>query len=235
MSAQYGDSIDITVVNFDTSAYPQITIADFVKSVNIPQMAQEFWTFASQELEPNHFEVFKLTMSHDSIWERFTRAYAGKKLHDAQYGGLMNHTFKMMKLAKTLLENDQRFKPYYSLMQLSLIFHDIGKIEELGELGVYMDDTFVTHRIIGIEIMGELKKQILQYMSLHDYRVLISILQGHHGEYDDKPRTVWALISHYIDNLEATTTSVLDSIENGEIKESYGAKRVWVHGETLAI
>lgn len=236
-SAQYGDSIDVTHMNFQIEqTHPDVGVQHFLKTVpNLEGLATEFWNFLGTELKEEHFKVVQTIMQHDNLWSRFTTTFAGKKMHDAQVGGLMNHTYKMMKIAKTLLQNDPRFEHFYSLFQLSLLLHDIGKTEELGLMGEYAEDTFVTHRIIGIELMGTLKSAILNYIPLHDYRVIVSVMQGHHGEYADKPNSVWALFAHQIDVLDATVTGVLDALENGETTESYGAKRVYVHGENLAL
>ncbi len=40
----------------------------------------------------------------ENLFDPFKVTWAGGKMHDAQIGGLMNHTMKMLRLARTLIE-----------------------------------------------------------------------------------------------------------------------------------
>lgn len=231
VSEKYGTSIDLQTVNFNT---PPMDLSAFIKSVNVQAVADELWSFLTNNLSSEHMQLVQEFFQTSGTWGLFTTVWAGQKMHDAQVGGLMNHTLKMLKLALALTENDNRLAPYKSLLLLSVLLHDLGKVHELDDKGVYQPESFVSHRIIGIEMIAEHKQIFLKYISLHDYRIIVSVMQGHHGEFADKPNSVWALIVHYIDALEALTTGFLDKLDNKETEFSYGNERVWAFGEKLA-
>ena len=64
-------------------------------------------------------------------------------MHDAQIGGLLNHTMKMMRIAKVVYQNEPRMEQlenYKDMLYLGVILHDIGKIYEMN-YGVYQENS----------------------------------------------------------------------------------------------
>ena len=57
----------------------------------------------------------------------------------------------MLRLARTLIENDSRLAPWADLLYLSIILHDIGKVLEIED-GVYIELSYISHRVLGAEI-----------------------------------------------------------------------------------
>ena len=216
----------------DDSAYP---ISLFLKSANVNSLFEEFKNFVSTELSENAQKLLSFIFGNEKIYDRFKEEFAGSRMHDAQIGGLLNHTLKMLRIAKVVYENDSRFgnQPNYKdLLYLSIILHDVGKIWEMN-YGVYQKNSYVTHRILGIELLVKYKNAILQVYDDGFYYQLVAVLQGHHGEFEDAPKTVLAYIVHLIDMLESQTTGIFDKIENNEVESRAGWYAVRVDGKYL--
>ena len=222
--------IMLTGVSLDVGTY---TEKDFAKSVDINTVFREFSAFIKTELDSNYYEVMKLILN-ERINE-FVTSYAGAKMHDAQVGGLMNHELKMLRLAKVLVQNDERLEPFKNLLYAGIALHDFGKIYELNK-DSYTKNSFVTHRTMGIEILAQKKNDIVNLIGETNYYHLLAIIQGHHGEYGDAPTTMCAYIVHLIDMLESQTTGILDKIEAGDISiSSANNETVYVGGSNLVI
>lgn len=232
VGSEYNNKVEIQLkcISFNVGSY---TERDFIKSVDIQAVFSEFSKFIKTELSPNYYEVMKLVLNVRI--NQFVTSFAGSKMHDAQVGGLMNHEYKMLKLAKVLVENDARLEPYKDILFVGIGLHDFGKIYEMDR-GVYTKNSFVTHRTIGIEILAQEKAKIVELIGETEYYHLLAIIQGHHGEYGDAPTTVWAYLIHLIDMLESQTTGILDSIEAGMTRKSNaGNDTVYVNGSNLVI
>ncbi len=229
----YNNKLELTVqeVSLDVGNY---TLSHFLKSVDVPKVFNEFKSFLNQELSQNYYTAITKVLNNTTI-SNFMTAFAGSKMHDAQVGGLMWHTLKMMKIARLLVESDSRLEPYKDILYAGLVFHDVGKIYEMSQ-GVYTKNSFVTHRTIGIEMLAEHKGDISALIGETNYYHILAIIQGHHGEYGDKPKTVWAYISHLIDMLDSQTTGIMDKIEAGEVStNTAGNNTLYVDGRALVL
>lgn len=208
----------------------------FYKSVDVDAVFSQFVDFVNTNLSQQAVAVLLHIFKTENLFEPFKTTWAGSVIHDAQVGGLMNHTLKLLRLAKTLIENDPRLQPWADLIYLSMIFHDIGKIHELGEGGVYTPNSFVTHRTMGVEIVSKYKNEICAAFNETFYYHILAIIQQHHGkEHGDPPTTVWSEIIHILDLLESTATSVMDKLETGDYQTRNGQKVMWIHGTNLVI
>lgn len=240
----------IIAVNADAGVYKnnlELTLKDiqfdhgftdkhaFYKSIDIEPVFQNFGQFINSNLSPKAVIVVATLFQEQGLYEPFKTTWAGAKMHDAQVGGLMNHTLKMLRLAKTLIENDSRLAQWSDLIFLSIILHDIGKIHEIGEGGVYTDISFAGHRTFGIEIVAKHKTLFVENFDEKFYYHILEVISGHHGEYGDPPKTIWAYIVHLIDMLESQVTGFLDKVTNNELNEKNGNKVVWSNGTNLYV
>lgn len=207
----------------------------FYKSVNVEEKFNTFVTFINANMSQKAVTLLSSIFKAENLTEPFKFTWAGMKMHDAQVGGLLNHTLKMLNLAKTLIDNDNRLAQWSDLIYLSIILHDIGKVDEIGEGGVYTKKSFVTHRTLGVEIITRQKQLIVEAYDEQLFYHILAVIQGHHGEYGDKPTTIWAYIIHLIDMLDAHTTGFLDKMTNGEISSKNGNTVVWANGENLVV
>lgn len=229
----YGGANEITLTR---AIIPEgdIDINPFYKSVDIDTVFGQFINFANANLSSAALTVLGGIFGTEGLYEPFKLTFAGAKMHDAQVGGLMNHTLKMLRIALTLIENDPRLDMWKDMILLNIILHDIGKIYELKG-PTYTMHSFVTHRTMGLEITVRNKELISSNLGESFYYHILAVQQGHHGDYGDAPTTIWAYLIHLVDMLECNTTGFLDNMERGDYKLTNGQKTVWNHGKDLVV
>lgn len=229
---EYKGVLELTIqsVNFSPACTDKSL---FIKSVDVSNTFSTFADFVNTNLSPKGVEVMMKVFAEPELLDRFKVEYAGSKLHDAQIGGLMSHEYKMLRIAQTLIENDARIvdnAKLKDLIYLGVIFHDIGKVFEMNN-GVYTKNSYVTHIVFGIELISKYKEVIVEAYDEDFYYQLLAIIQGHHGEFGDRPRTVPALIVHLIDMLDCRMTSALDKYEAGNVtKNDTGVASMYDNG-----
>ena len=233
----YMNNLDVKITTIEPVDESQYSKSTFLKSADVPGLFDEFTNFVNSELSPNGVKLLLGIFKQENLFERFKEEFAGSKMHDAQIGGLLNHTIKMMRIAKCVYDNEPRMNTlqhYKDMLYLSVILHDIGKVYEMN-LGVYQENSFVTHRILGIEMLVKYKSVITDLYDENFYYEIVAVLQGHHGEYGDAPTTVLAYIVHLIDMLESQTTGIFDKIEGNDVSMRAGGMSVYVNGKYLAV
>ena len=158
----------------------------------------------------------KILFNNPQVAERFKEEFAAKNYHDNCVSGLLAHTYKVVSLMNSVItmyggltsidgkvDND-----YRDLFYMGALLHDIGKIHEMS-FGAYQPNSIVTHRMLGYEMLLEYKKDIIESYNEYWFYELVGILQQHHDEYGDKAKTVASLIVHFVDNLDAQISVIL--------------------------
>lgn len=231
--SEYNGKLSLVINKIDVEP-TTLTEYDFMKSINVPKVYEELIGDVRANLSQNYQRIFALLLK--DYKDAYVKTYGGSKCHDAQVGGLMNHSYKMFKIALTLLSNDDRLAPFKDELLLGTLIHDFGKTVEL-DINKYTKNSFVTHRTLGIEILALRRGDIIPYIGEDAYYRLLAIIQGHHGEqWGDKPTTMITQVVHYIDLLESQTTGFLDIIENEayQVQEN-GNKVLKINGNNLVI
>ena len=82
--------------------------------------------------------------------ERLREHPAAKSIHHAYRGGLLEHTVSMAELAVRICEHYPRIDS--DLVLIGVLFHDLGKLEELGKMPV--NDYTLPGRLVGHVVMG---------------------------------------------------------------------------------
>lgn len=227
----YQGTLELTVT--DMRLNPNISKVDFLPTTDgLQQLQEEFFTFINTKIAQPYVKTLLAVFNGENVLQLFCKEYAGNKMHDAKIGGLLNHTLKMLRLAETIVKNDVRLEAYKDILYAGVILHDIGKVQEMN-LGIYTANSFPSHRMFGIEMLCRHKAEIVAEIGETNYYHLQCIIQGHHGQWGEPPKTVWAYIVHLIDMLESATTGVLDKIERGEVTEEYGSKKVYMNDGRL--
>lgn len=225
--SEYNGKLSLVINKIDVEP-TSLTEYDFMKSLNVPKVYEELIGDVRAHLSQNYQRIFALLLK--DYKDAYVKTYGGAKMHDAQVGGLMNHSYKMFKIALTLLSNDDRLAPFKDELLLGTLIHDFGKTVEL-DINKYTKNSFVTHRTLGIEILALRRGDIIPYIGEDAYYRLLAIVQGHHGEqWGDKPTTMITQVVHYIDLLESQTTGFLDIIENGAYQVQENGNKVIKHG-----
>jgi len=155
----------------------------------------------------------------EEIAARFRMAPAAKAMHHAYIGGLLAHTLSVIGLSHRVAGHYGSAAVNRDLLLAGAMLHDLGKAWELDWhrgfdytdngrlLGHIVEESFLLDREIS-KIEGfpaELRMQ------------LIHLVLSHHGTYEygspRRPKTVEALILHYVDDLDSKCQAMLDQIE----------------------
>ena len=152
-----------------------------------------------------------------ALWEPFRRAPAGKSLHHAYIGGLLEHTLSLARLCTLALQN----YPFldHDLVLTGVLLHDFGKAWELSSdtSFEYTDEgQLLGHILLGIELLERKIAAIPEFPT--ELAMLVKhIVASHHGETQfgspKQPMTLEALFLHKIDDLDAKLWGIHDFIE----------------------
>ncbi len=145
---------------------------------------------------------------------RFTRSFAGVRLHHAYQGGLLEHTVNMMELA---LRVGEQYKHIVNsdLLLVGAFLHDIGKVQELSDdpiAPVYTDEgQALGHPYLGAEMLSR-KIMEVEATTGEDFdpklaTTLKHMILSHPGELNfgaaKTPMSREAIALHFIDSLDA--------------------------------
>ncbi len=143
----------------------------------------------------------------DKKWVRsFGTAPAAKKHHQPYIGGLLEHTYNMVRMVPALAEV---YPVDIDLMYTGVILHDIGKIHEYNyEVKIDFSDAgrFLGHIIIGIE---EVDKKIAEIPGFpEELRLkLLHMIASHHGKAEwgspQPPVFLEACLLHHLDLIDS--------------------------------
>jgi 3'-5' exoribonuclease len=141
----------------------------------------------------------------------FRLAPAAKQNHHAYLGGLLEHTLSVARVCELLsihygaaLDRD--------LLITGALLHDVGKIREIGARSgfPYTDEgKLLGHIVIGMQIVADAARDI---PDLAPARLLLlqHLIASHQGRFEwqspREPRTLEALLLHYVDDLDAKLT-----------------------------
>lgn len=159
--------------------------------------------------------VTEMILNAPELEGRFWQEGAAVRHHDNICGGLAHHTLKMLKIALVLAEIYPEITKHLDLFFMGIMFHDIGKVFEYRDLSV-AKYWYANHRVRGIEILTNYRDILIKTYGEAFYRQLQAIIQGHHGEFQDRPTTVATMIVHYIDTIESQITGMLKRLEEAE-------------------
>lgn len=139
---------------------------------------------------------------------------AGKVLHHAYIGGLLEHILSLVGAARLIARNYPMLN--VDVLTAAAIIHDIGKIREISHTRAfnYTDEgQLVGHLGIGLLLLAEKVRAIPDFppeLHLH----LAHIILSHHGLPEHgavkPPMTAEAIAFHYLDNLDAKLAMVGD-------------------------
>lgn len=166
------------------------------------------------------FRLTEQLLHAPELGGRFWTEAAAIKHHDNALRGLAHHSLKMLKLGACLLSVYPELRRHADLFFMGIMIHDVGKVFEYDQLtpGKYW---YANHRVRGIEFLAAYRDLVISVFGEEFYRHLQSIIQGHHGEYQDRPTTAAALIVHWIDSMESQVTGFLEQVKEASQNKVY--------------
>jgi 3'-5' exoribonuclease len=145
---------------------------------------------------------------------------AAKTMHHAYRGGLLEHTVSMMELAGKVCDHYRYLDR--DLVLLGALFHDLGKIEELGAMPANdytLPGRLVGHVIIGRDYLLEACAAVEGFpaeLKLHLEHLVLS----HQGKKEFsapvEPMTAEALALHFVDDLDSKLNQLTEAKRHGD-------------------
>lgn len=211
---RYQDTLQLVIHHIERLSESVIDPADFLPTStrDIEAMWNELRTVARGVENRSLRDLLDAFLNDPEFSVRFKRAPAAKKLHHVYIGGLLEHTVDLCKLVFAVSE-------IYSVLNRDVlltgaILHDIGKIEELTyERSFDYSDQgrLLGHVVMGVEML-ETKIAGLDNFSQELALNLKHLIISHHGQYiwgsPKRPKTLEAIILHYLDDMDAKFNGV---------------------------
>jgi len=228
-SELYQNNLQIVVNNVGVVDAGKVCIEDFLARTDkdTKQMFEEVKNIVGRIKNSQLKTLVGQFLADAELMEKFCNTPGGVKLHHDCIGGLLEHTWNMLRVAVAIL-------PLYPKVQADLVLagiflHDMGKTEELsydmafsytdsGQLIGHITQTLlmINQKADALAAKGTpIDKPILDALS--------HIILSHHGQYDfgspKLPATPEAFMVYYIDDLDAKISQVTMAIEN-ELSDS---------------
>ncbi|MBO7708133.1 MAG: HD domain-containing protein [Thermoguttaceae bacterium] len=193
----------------------KLDMADFARGgvVDIDRLTARLKDLLAELKNPDLRNLADTFVSDEAFMQAFCNRPAGIKIHHAVIGGLLEHTLKMMEMAKNIgriysniLDPD--------LLLMGAFLHDIGKIDELSSKSgfSYTDmGQMLGHPHLGAarlrEKIAETEKLTATPFDPELAMLLTHLIISHHGTLENGsakvPMTLEAIALYYIDSLDA--------------------------------
>jgi 3'-5' exoribonuclease len=241
----YRETLQLTVLSVQRVMKEQIDPGDFLPKTkrDTTQMFQQLQT-QSQSVKNPHLNLVLHKFWEDSVFvEKFCIAPAAIKMHHAYLGGLLEHTLSVSMLVDRLIKCHYRGIDR-DLLLTGAMLHDIGKIEEYEYttmIDYSTEGRLLNHIIIGIRMLDEKIASIPNFPEMTS-QLLRHLVISHHGvrEYGspEPPKTLEAVILHYLDDLDSKIMGIRDYLEKSDESTQwtpffYPMERHFYKGNTL--
>ena len=225
-AASYKNMIQLSIVDIRKAGDDGADLREYALSSRFDrdEMFRGVMAFIARIENPHLKKLLESFFADPSIAEGFKEAPAAKAFHHNYIGGLLEHTLSVLHLL-------DRVAGHYGTLNRDLliaggILHDIGKIRELSHkpLIEYSDTgRLIGHIVLGVEMLDAKIAQMDDFPGQLAME-LRHIILSHHGilEYGSpkRPKTVEALVIHYIDDMDAKVNAFRGFIENADDDES---------------
>jgi 3'-5' exoribonuclease len=143
----------------------------------------------------------------DAVGPELREHPAAKSIHHAYRGGLLEHVVSMAELAVAVCSHYRDLDR--DLMLLGVLFHDLGKLRELGAMPANdytLEGRLVGHVVLGRDLLRERCAAIPDFPD--DLRLLLEhLVLSHQGKKEFsspvEPMTLEAVTLHFLDDLDA--------------------------------
>jgi len=158
---------------------------------------------------------------------RFKQAPAAKLMHHAYLGGLLEHCLSMAVLADKMARHYSGVNR--DLLMAGAVLHDIGKVREFDyhtHIDYSDEGRLVGHIVIGLEMIDEKLAGIDGFPE--DMATLLKhMVISHHGAQEfgspEPPKTIEALLLHYIDEIDSKVNGVREFVASQDPGEAWTA------------
>jgi len=208
-AANYKNSIQISIVKIVKNAWEDVEPADYLPAAKgeVVAMFDEMLAYVEKIQTKPLQDLLQAFFRDQKTVELFQRAPAAKGFHHIYLGGLLEHTLSVVRLLEKVSEHYPTLNK--DMLITGGILHDIGKIYEFSYDHIidYSDEgRLIGHIVMGVEMIDKKIDTIPDFppqLALELRHIILS----HHGEFEfgspKRPKTLEALVVHYIDDLDA--------------------------------
>jgi 3'-5' exoribonuclease len=182
----------------------------------------------------------EILLKHTVFIDAFKKAPAAKSVHNAWYGGLLEHVYSLTKIAEPIVDH---YKTLYQSklskdkVMFGLMLHDAGKIIEYDYNKPAFNMTGIglltNHLVLGpawvYEKANDYMETAIQLLgSSERFKMeraqLMHLIAAHHGQIEwgspVKPATLEAILVHQLDMVDSKMLHAIEYIEGkeGDIK-----------------
>jgi 3'-5' exoribonuclease len=208
-AASYKNSIQISIADIKKISWEEVEPADYLSAVNadVNVMFNEMTSYIEKVNDKYLQTLLNTFFREEKIISLFKRAPAAKGFHHVYLGGLLEHTLSVVRLLEKVSDHYPDLNK--DILIAGGILHDIGKIYEFSYNNIidYSDEgRLIGHIVMGVEMINK------KITDIPDFPVQLAlelrhIILSHHGEFEfgspKRPKTLEALVVHYIDDLDA--------------------------------
>jgi 3'-5' exoribonuclease len=158
-----------------------------------------------------------LEPSGEDVAARFRQAPGGKTMHHDYIGGLLEHTVSVVGICRFLSSHYEGVNA--DLLVAGALLHDVGKVHELSYEGAfdYTDEgRLLGHLYMGAEYVDRVAASLPGFPR-EKAMLLKHMILSHHGELEygspKRPKTLEAVLLHFVENMDAKVTAFNDAIE----------------------
>jgi 3'-5' exoribonuclease len=225
-SLTFKNAIQLSIAELKKVEDTEVDLADYfpVARGDLKQMFAEILGYVEQVKTPCLVELLRAFFSDEALASLFRRAPAAKGFHHVYIGGLLEHTLSVVRLLDLAAGHYQGVNR--DLLITGGILHDIGKIYEFPyeRIVEYSDvGRLVGHIVMGVEMVDQ-KIAAIPHFSGQMAMELRHLILSHHGvlEYGSpkRPKTLEALIVHYMDDLDAKVNAFQETIREARDEDS---------------
>jgi 3'-5' exoribonuclease len=210
----------------------EFELGDFLPHTkrDINELWAELQAVVAERSNPWIRSLLEDALGDPEIAERMKRAPAGKKMHHAFIGGLLEHVVSLCNLCR-------RVAPQYpeidgDLLIAGAILHDIGKLDELSyerSFGYTTEGQLLGHIVIGLALVEKKMAAVEGFPA--ELKLLIQhMILSHHGKEEfgspKLPSFPEALMLHYLDDLDSKLATMRESFE-AETGETEWTAKNW--------
>lgn len=239
---EWNGSLQLNVKQMDATLEDPMIFAKGTE-FTVPDMWEELLGRVDKFTEPLTKYVTEEILLQ--IAEAYQKAPAAKIVHNAWYGGLLEHVCHMCQMAEPIIKNYKtRYVDKLSADKIffGLMIHDAGKVVEYDmstpAFNLTPQGIFANHIVLGpawvyekanqwwkkIQDSSDFQEGRIQPASVEAFKMerahLMHILAAHHGQLDwgspIKPASLEAILVHHIDNLDASAMHAIDMIRDKE-------------------
>jgi 3'-5' exoribonuclease len=225
-AASFRNVVQLSIVDIRRADGNETNLREYAPASkhDIEEMFNAVTGYVEQIRNPHLKALLDAFFQDDEIVVGFKQSPAAKGFHHVYVGGLLEHTLSVLRLLDRVADH---YHPVNrDLLIAGGILHDIGKIRELspGPLIDYTDPgRLIGHIVLGVEMLNA-KIAHIEAFPEQLAMELRHILLSHHGilEYGSpkRPKTVEALIIHYVDDMDAKVNAFQGFIENSDDDDS---------------